>query len=63
MTDQMEIYKKSADFLISETDRVLDLVFKTKSEKKRLQYIQQLENLKNRMTLELKMLDNFEENS
>jgi radical SAM superfamily enzyme len=63
MIDQQEMYKKSSEFLIAETDRIIGLMVKTRSQKKRDQYIDQLQKLKNRMTLEVKMLEKFEKNS
>lgn len=63
MIDQKKMFEDSSNFFIKETDRVIELISKTKSEKKRISYINQLMYLKNRIALELAMLEKFEENS
>ena len=63
MIDQKKMFEDSSNFFINETDRIIELISKTKSEKKRISYINQLMYLKNRIALELAMLEKFEENS
>jgi hypothetical protein len=63
MIDQKKMFEDSSNFFIKETDRIIELISKTKSEKKRISYINQLMYLKNRIALELAMLEKFEENS
>jgi len=63
MIDHKKMFEESSDFFIKETDRIIELVSKTKSVKKRNQYINQLIYLKNRIALEISMLKKFEENS
>lgn len=63
MIDQKKMFEDSSNFFIKETDRIIELISKTKSEKKRISYINQLMYLKNRIALELAMLEKFQENS
>ena len=39
MIDQKKMFEDSSNFFIKETDRVIELISKTKSEKKRISYI------------------------
>ena len=50
----------SAAFFNKEVDKVILKTTRAKTEKSRLKYLKQLIALKNRITLEVKMLGNFD---
>ena len=62
MSNHKKIMEDSAEFFNKEVDKIIYKVTTTKSTKRRIKYIQQMIALKNRLTLEVKMLeglDNF----
>jgi len=62
MSNHKKIVEDSAAFFNKEVDKVILKTTKAKTEKSRLKYLKQLIALKNRITLEVKMLgdlDNF----
>ena len=62
MIDHKKMFESSSDFFIKETDKIIEQISKTRSVKKRTFYIAQLMALKNRIALELVMLEKFEGN-
>jgi len=62
MIDHKKMFESSSDFFIKETDKIIEQISKTRSMKKRTLYIAQLMALKNRIALELVMLEKFEGN-
>lgn len=62
MIDHKKMFESSSDFFIKETDKIIEQISKTRSMKKRTLYIVQLMALKNRIALELVMLEKFEGN-
>jgi hypothetical protein len=62
MSNHKKIVEDSAAFFNKEVDKVILKTTRAKTEKSRLKYLKQLIALKNRITLEVKMLgdlDNF----
>jgi len=62
MSNHKKIVEDSAAFFNKEVDKVIFKTTRAKTEKSRLKYLKQLIALKNRITLEVKMLgdlDNF----
>jgi len=62
MSNNKKIVEDSAAFFNKEVDKVILKTTRAKTEKSRLKYLKQLIALKNRITLEVKMLgdlDNF----
>ena len=62
MSNHKKIIEDSAAFFNKEVDKVILKTTRAKTEKSRLKYLKQLIALKNRITLEVKMLgdlDNF----
>lgn len=61
MSSRKKIMEDSAAFFNKEVDKVILKVTQAKSEKSRFKYIKQMIALKNRLTLEVKMLDDLED--
>lgn len=61
MSSRKKIMEDSAAFFNKEVDKVILKVTQAKSEKNRFKYIKQMIALKNRLTLEVKMLDDLED--
>jgi hypothetical protein len=61
MSNRKKIMEDSAAFFNKEVDKVILKVTQAKSEKNRFKYIKQMIALKNRLTLEVKMLDNLDD--
>ena len=62
MSNHKKITEDSAEFFNKEVDKIIYKVTTTKSTKQRIKYIKQMIALKNRLSLEVKMLgdlDNF----
>ena len=59
MLNHKKIMEDSAAFFNKEVDKVILKVTKAKTEKTRSKYLQQLLALKNRLILEVKMLDDL----
>jgi hypothetical protein len=60
MSNHKKIVEDSAAFFNKEVDKVILKTTRAKTEKSRLKYLKQLIALKNRITLEVKMLGNFD---
>ena len=60
MPNHKQIMEDSAAFFNKEVDKILYKVRNAKSEKTRTKYLKQMVALKNRLTFEVKMLDDME---
>ena len=59
MLNHKKIMEDSAAFFNKEVDKVIYKVVNAKNDKERTKYLKQLMALKNRLSLEVKMLDNL----
>jgi hypothetical protein len=57
MLNHKQIMEDSAAFFNKEVDKVIYKVVNAKNDKERTKYLKQLMALKNRLTLEVKMID------
>lgn len=57
MINHKKILEDSANFFNNEVDKVISKISSTKSEKQREKYLKQMLALRNRLALEIKMLD------
>lgn len=57
MINHKKILEDSANFFNNEVDKVISKISSTKSEKQRDKYLKQILALRNRLALEIKMLD------
>jgi hypothetical protein len=57
MINHKKILEDSASFFNNEVDKVISKISSTKSEKQRDKYLKQILALRNRLALEIKMLD------
>lgn len=57
MINHKKILEDSAIFFNNEVDKVISKISSTKSEKQREKYLKQMLALRNRLALEIKMLD------
>ena len=57
MLNHKQIIEDSAAFFNKEVDKVIYKVVNAKNDKERTKYLKQLMALKNRLTLEVKMID------
>jgi hypothetical protein len=57
MLNHKQIIEDSAAFFNKEVDKIIYKVTNAKNEKQRAKYLKQLMALKNRLTLEVKMID------
>ena len=60
MSNQKKIAEDSAEFFNKEVDKIIYKVTTTKSTKQRIKYIKQMIALKNRLSLEVKMLEDLD---
>lgn len=60
MLDHKKIRQESADFFSKEVDKVIVKVTKATTEKTRNKYLKQMVALRNRIALEVKMLEDLE---
>jgi hypothetical protein len=60
MSNHKKITEDSAEFFNKEVDKIIYKVTTTKSTKQRIKYIKQMVALKNRLSLEVKMLEDLD---
>jgi hypothetical protein len=60
MSNRKKITEDSAEFFNKEVDKIIYKVTTTKSTKQRIKYIKQMIALKNRLSLEVKMLEDLD---
>jgi len=60
MLNHKQIMEDSAAFFNKEVDKVIHKMNNAKTDKLRIKYIKQMIALRNRLTLEVKMLDSLE---
>ncbi len=60
MSNHKKIAEDSAEFFNKEVDKIIYKVTTTKSTKQRIKYIKQMIALKNRLSLEVKMLEDLD---
>jgi hypothetical protein len=60
MSNHKKITEDSAEFFNKEVDKIIYKVTTTKSTKQRIKYIKQMIALKNRLSLEVKMLEDLD---
>jgi len=60
MFNHKKITEDSAEFFNKEVDKIIHKVTTTKSTKQRIKYIKQMIALKNRLSLEVKMLEDLD---
>ena len=60
MSNHKKITEDSAEFFNKEVDKIIYKVTTTKSTKQRIKYIKQMIALKNRLNLEVKMLEDLD---
>jgi len=60
MLNHKQIMEDSAAFFNKEVDKIIYKVNNAKTDKSRIKYIKQMIALRNRLTLEVKMLDTLE---
>ena len=60
MLNHKQIMEDSAAFFNKEVDKIIYKVNNAKTDKSRIKYIKQMIALRNRLTLEVKMLDSLE---
>ena len=60
MSHHKKITEDSAEFFNKEVDKIIYKVTTTKSTKQRIKYIKQMIALKNRLSLEVKMLEDLD---
>ena len=60
MLNHKQIMEDSAAFFNKEVDKIVYKMNNAKTDKLRIKYIKQMIALKNRLTLEVKMLDNLQ---
>lgn len=60
MLDHKKIKQESADFFSKEVDKVIIKVTKATTEKSRNKYLKQMIALRNRIALEVKMLEDID---
>lgn len=58
MVNHKKILQDSADFFNNEVDKILSKISTAKTDKQRDKYLKQMVALRNRLALEIKMLDN-----
>ena len=59
MPSRKQIMEDSAAFFNKEVDKIILKISNAKTEKTRLKYLKQMVALRNRLTLEVKMLDDL----
>lgn len=59
MPSRKQIMEDSAAFFSKEVDKIILKISNAKTEKTRLKYLKQMVALRNRLTLEVKMLDDL----
>ena len=59
MFNHKQIMEESAAFFNKEVDKVIYKITNAKNDKQRTKYLKQLMALKNRLTLEVKMIDDL----
>ncbi len=60
MSNRKKITEDSAEFFNKEVDKIIYKVTTTKSTKQRIKHIKQMIALKNRLSLEVKMLEDLD---
>ena len=60
MSNHKKITEDSAEFFNKEVDKIIYKVTTTKSTKQRIKYVKQMIALKNRLSLEVKMLEDLD---
>jgi hypothetical protein len=60
MSNHKKIVEDSAEFFNKEVDKIIYKVTTTKSTKQRIKYVKQMIALKNRLSLEVKMLEDLD---
>jgi hypothetical protein len=60
MLNHKKILQDSADFFNKEVDKVINKISTAKTEKARTKYLKQMMALKNRLALEIKIIDDYE---
>jgi hypothetical protein len=60
MLNHKQLKEDSAAFFNKEVDKIIHKINNAKTDKLRIKYIKQMIALRNRLTLEVKMLDNLQ---